>query len=442
MEYNGCMPPSLRVHLRKNLTLSLFDALFYSLMVGLSESYVPAFALFLGVGEADVGVLASLPLLLGALLQLVSPWILPHMKSHKRWVVGSTFIQALSLIPLVVLALRGQGSFTALMLACTLYWGAGYAAGPAWNYWMGFLIPRPLSSGYFSLRAIWAQSGVLVGLVAGGLLLQLSTDERSKAWLYAIVFGAAAFSRMVSSALLSRKSSEPAPHLATQRYDFFESLKIFLSSQDRRKFFGFLFLFYSGVYLSSAFVAPYLLAQNHFSYIEFMACLAVFLLAKVLVSRVTSPLINRFGVEKILLLGAFGVTPLPALWVISDSVGWALFLQTLSGAFWGSFEVCLTLIFFNHIPHKEKVVVLTLHNLFNALAITIGGLLGHLVLNHFGVTKWAYNFLFVLSTSMRLACLIPFYKLPLDVVAHTPGVLRNFIVGNFNSKKSSERKVS
>jgi hypothetical protein len=54
--------------IRRQLNLSFFDALLYCVMVGLGESYFAAFAVAGKISELDVGLLTTLPLLIGASL--------------------------------------------------------------------------------------------------------------------------------------------------------------------------------------------------------------------------------------------------------------------------------------------------------------------------------------------------------------------------------------
>ena len=120
----------------KSLRLSLFDAFIYALMVGAGETYLPAYVLSVGLSEVLAGVITSLPMVSGAFLQLLSPRFLQMMGNHKRFVVTSVFIQALSFVPLVYFTVFSKPDFWVLFLILTLYWAAGLAASPAWIFWM------------------------------------------------------------------------------------------------------------------------------------------------------------------------------------------------------------------------------------------------------------------------------------------------------------------
>ena len=60
--------------LRRDLRAIVGDGVAFSVMVGAGESYIPAFALAAGLGEITAGLVATLPMLVGAAFQLVTPW--------------------------------------------------------------------------------------------------------------------------------------------------------------------------------------------------------------------------------------------------------------------------------------------------------------------------------------------------------------------------------
>jgi hypothetical protein len=59
--------------IRSDLRASCIDGCMFSVMVGAGETYFPAFALALGVDKVTAGLVATVPMLFGAAIQLVSP---------------------------------------------------------------------------------------------------------------------------------------------------------------------------------------------------------------------------------------------------------------------------------------------------------------------------------------------------------------------------------
>ena len=92
---------------RRDLRLSLADAVGYGVMAGVAEVYLPAFGLALGMPPVAAGLLASLPLLAGGVLQMVAPRVIQRARSLRGWVSLCMGVQALAFVPLVIIALSG-----------------------------------------------------------------------------------------------------------------------------------------------------------------------------------------------------------------------------------------------------------------------------------------------------------------------------------------------
>src|SRR5687767_11428936 len=178
-----------QTRLRRDLALIRADGVFFSLMVGLGETYLAAFALALGNSDVAAGLLSALPMLAGGILQLIAPSAMHRASSYRSWVKMWAALQAASFLPLVVAAWLGAAP-VALLFACAfIYWGSGLATAPAWNAWMAQIVPARIRSRYFGSRQSAAQLGVLAGLVAGGLMLHHSgRDTRAFAILFAAAF--------------------------------------------------------------------------------------------------------------------------------------------------------------------------------------------------------------------------------------------------------------
>ncbi|MCH5377404.1 MAG: hypothetical protein JJ992_25875, partial [Planctomycetes bacterium] len=122
--------------LRRDLRAIVGDGAAFSVMVGIGETYVPAFVLALGLGGIAAGMVATVPVLLGAVLQLVSPWAVQRLGSRRQWVVVCARCQAVSLLLLAMLALFQVRWSWPIFLLATFYWAGGLATGPAWNTWV------------------------------------------------------------------------------------------------------------------------------------------------------------------------------------------------------------------------------------------------------------------------------------------------------------------
>lgn len=386
--------------LRRDLALVHTDAIAASVMVGLGETYIAAFALALGLGDIVAGYVASGPLLAGAVLQLVSPWAVRRMGSHRRWVVTCAVLQALSFVPLTIAALVGSLSAAGLLLIATFYWGTGMMTGAAWNTWVGTLIPRSLRSRFFARRSRVGQIAVLFGLLAGGAILHAGEQAGSHLLAFAVLFAVACVARLWSAWLLSRQS-EPDPLVAAapltpggvrpQRVP------------GNRRLIAYLLSLQLAVQVSAPYFTPYMLGESalHLSYASYMTLIAAAFISKILALPWLGHFAARHGARRLLRFAGLSVVPLPALWTISHDYGWLLAIQLFSGIAWGAHELATFLLFFDAIRPEERTRVLTFYNLANAFALVLGASLGALLLQRHAIDFSSYALLFWLSASAR-----------------------------------------
>jgi MFS family permease len=386
--------------LRRDLAYVHTDAVAASVMVGMGETYLAAFALALGLGDIVAGYVASGPLLAGAVLQLVSPWGVRRLGSHRRWVVLCAILQAASFVPLTIAALAGSLSAFGLLAIATLYWGTGMMAGTAWTTWVGTLIPRSLRSRFFARRSRAGQLGVLLSLLAAGGLLHVGEQHGSHLLAFAALFAAAGAARGWSAWLLAHQSEpDPLVEAAPATLHRVEIARV----PGNRRLIGYLLSLQIGVQIAAPYFTPYMLGASalHLSYAGYMALIGVSFVSKILALPWLGHLAARYGARRVLRFAGLSVVPLPALWTFSNDYSFLLGIQLVSGIAWGAHELATFLLFFDAIRAEERTRVLTWYNLASATAIVGGASLGALLLKGHGVDFAGYAALFWISASAR-----------------------------------------
>lgn len=378
------------------------DAVFFCTMVGLGETYVPAFALAVGLGEVVAGLVATVPLLAGALLQLVSPLGVRRVGSYRRWVVGCARLQALCFAPLALGALVGRFPVAALMLCCSAYWGFGMAAGPAWNAWVPRLVPLALRARFFARRSRTAQVALLVAIIGAGLALDRGRAHDSELRVFALLFAAACAARWVSAAFLDRQSEIPGQSQREQPLRW-PVVARGLRRGAAGRLLAYLLAMNFTVHLAGPFFTPYMLGPLAFSYAEFMALTAATFVSRILVLPGLGRWAERHGAGRLLAYGALGIVPLPALWLVSQDFAYLFALQLVAGVAWAAVELATLLAFFERIEEAERTAILSLFNLASSLALVAGAALAAQLFVVLGQSVDAYEALFVLSTLGRAA---------------------------------------
>ncbi len=398
--------------IRRDLRYSTRDAMLFSIMVGCGEAYFVAFALAVGMGETLAGLLGSVPLLAGALLQLAGPSAVRALGSHKRWVVLAAALQALSFVPMIIAAIVGHMPDWLIFVMVALYWAFNLGGGPAWNTWIGTVVPRPVRAKYFAGRTRRAQAALMFSLIGAGLILYygrkhfVQSDEGGSYLLvFAVLFAIACVARLGSTWCHTRVSEpEPMPKGQTR-----VPMRTFLRGPQAVSG-GRLILYMLGVTLavqvSGPFFTPYMLKELGFDYLVYAGLLCSSFMGRV----IAMPIIGRFaknhGPAKLLWVGGLGIIPMSAIWVISPNPWFILGIQTMSGMMWACYEMATMLLLLESIPARERTSVLTMQTALNACTIVIGASAGALIFRMMGESGNAYFTLFLVSTVLRLGTLI------------------------------------
>jgi hypothetical protein len=390
---------------RQDLLAGHLEAASYGGMVGFGETFLPAFALAAGVGEVAAGLVTAVPMLAGGLMQLVSPTGIRALGSNRKWVVSCAAVQGLSFLPLVLFALRGEVSTVAMFLIVSLYWAAGLATGPAWNTWMGTIVPRLIRARYFACRTRLSQAVVLTGFLAGGGALHWASQHGEALTIFAALFAAAGLFRLASATCMSCQSEPVSGRTSGKPFSIATIGRQFREGRGG-PLLMYLVVVQGAVQFSGPYFTPFMFQKLHLSYVQYALLIAVSYLARIVSLPLWGHLAHRVGANRLLWLGGIGIVPISAMWLASKDFFWLMFIQLVGGAAWAAYELAFQLLFFESIPKDERTGVLTLYNLVNTAAWVSGSLLGGLVLQALGAGHAAYLTLFGLSTVGRAFALL------------------------------------
>ena len=388
----------------KSLKLSLIDGLLYSIMVGAGESYLPAYALSLGYSDVAAGILTSLPLITGAFLQLFTPTLVQKSKKPKSWMVVSAALQAMVFLPLIYFETYQKPNFWVLILIFTLYWTSGFSINPYWTHWMNHLVPDEIKNQYFSLRSRIAQIGVLIGLVGGGLSLHYKVEIGPFSGFFTVLFLIAFVCRIISSVILSQKEYViDWDSTVTKEKVSFKEYYIFLTSgSTASKFILSLFPFYTCVYISSPFVAPFLISQVKLDYSEYMGALIALLMGKILGAWYIETIGKTMQPKHLFFWGVFLISPGPMFWGLSKNYLFILVLQFFSGFAWAFYEVGTQLLLFKNQNIKNRISFVSLYNFVMSFAVIVGTFIGASFIRNFSANYENFITLFLLGGFFRV----------------------------------------
>jgi len=400
-----------RSGLRRDLVIGTLDAIGYSVMVGCGEMYLGAFVLALGLGAVVTGLVASVPLLVGALVQLAAPLAVRRVGGRRRFVTLCAVIQAASLVPLAWWAVAGHARPWQLLAAASVYWSAGMASAPSWTSWTATLVPARVRTAYFAQRSRLAQAAVLVAFVAGGLVLRAEAARDVPLEGFAGLFLAAAAARLVSSLCLWG-CREPRRQWREREGVAGVSIRSRITAGLRdvatgpaARLVSFLCCFTFGLQFAGPYFTPYMLEALGFSYGQFLAVFGAGFLVKAVLLPTIGRLGSRLGPRRLLVLASLAVVPLSLLWLPSVDVRWLVVVQFIAGTCWAAYELAVTLLLFELAGDRDRGGVISVYTLGIAVATVAGAACGGLLLRTLGETREAYAAVFIGSCLVRAAAL-------------------------------------
>lgn len=413
-------------------------------MVGCGESYLPAFALAVGMSDTAAGLVGSVPLFVGGILQLVSPRGIRWIGGLRRWVVAGATLQALAFIPLIAAAWIGRLSLSMVLLIASLYWATGLATGPAWNTWVEEIVPTGIRVRFFSRRSRLQQVCTFAGLVAAGVTLHVTSHYDRALWGFTAIFVAATVLRLGSAWFLFQhpreqanfaENASPIEQLVddTGKPPIEAPAVVDASAQGRSpstpsgnplqdsafrskaawRLLGYLVLMQVFIQISVPFFTPYMLTHLQFTYGEFVWLTSIAFVSKVLSIAYWGRMAEDFGADRLLWVGGIGLIPLSSFWIFSSNLVYLSIVQIVAGIAWAAYELGFFLSFFDLLPRARRTKLLTIYNFANTSAICLGAIIGASIFNALGGNELAYHWLFGSSAIGRLLCLAVLVGIPL-----------------------------
>ncbi len=360
----------------KSLSYAIKDGVYYSIMAGVGEIYISPFAIFLKATNYQIGLLASIPQLLGAFVQLLSVGVLNKIKDRMAVILIGVVAQGLSWIPILILPLLFSNYAAPLLIVgVTAYFSFGNLATPAWNSLMGDLVPEKTRSTYFGHRNRVMSIFSLGALSLAGLILH-GTEKIGRPWIgFSLLFITALIARLISSYYLTKMSNPP---YEVDDKDDFTLLEFFADFRHSSfvRFVVYTGLMHLAVMLAGPFFSVYMLRDLHFSYLQFMSVSAAAVLVQYFTLHNWGKFGDKFGNRKVLVITGFTLPLVPVLWLFSANFYFILVIQMLAGFAWAGFSLSMGNFIFDAIPQPKRAKCVAIFNVLNAVGIFSGAAIG------------------------------------------------------------------
>ena len=402
---------------KTNLRNSIFDGMFANMFATLTGGvFLTGFALYLGMNEFMIGLLASMPFLV-TIFQLPASYLIEKKGGRKKIsFLGAFFARMLWILVLIVALLPiSQGPNKSLVILSLIFISYAFASMSyvSWLSWISDLVPDEIRGRFFGTRNMLCGAVGMVVLVAFGKLMDLLNGHSLGALPlgFLITFMAAVFLGMFSLYFL-KKISEPLPRPIRANNSFGRNIMLPFEDPNFRKFLIFAFSWSFSVYFASPFFTLYFLRELKFSY-SFVATLGMLsAFADMAGMQLWGKISDKVKNKAVIQFAGWVAVFLPLAWVTvrPDSIVMPTVLHFVGGGFWAGINLCMNNLLLRIAPEGNRTLSLTIYNIMGGLGAAAGPILAGFVLNSISHMNFQWfsqdlmplHIIFMTSTLLRL----------------------------------------
>lgn len=371
--------------IEKTKSLSISEGAVYSVSEGFGMRYITPFALKLGATNAHIGLLTSLPSLLGNFSQLFTPKLMEKV-SRKKIVVKSALLQAIMWLFVIVVGalyfifnLNSTITPTMLVVIYTILILFGSFLAPAWNSWMKDIVTEN-SGKYFGNRNRIVGFVALISMLTASFILDYF--KQTKIFIgFVILFSIAFIARLISAILLSKKYEPKLTYDKGYYFSFWQFIR-YIPKSNFGKFTMLVTLMQLVTAIASPFFAVYMLKNLGFSYLQWIIVTIASSLASLLIMPLWGKFADHYGNIKLTKITSFLVAFVPLLWVVSIFISkefllsYLVLIEAFSGIVWAGFNLSSSNFIYDAVTRQRMALCVAYFNLLSGIGIFIGATLG------------------------------------------------------------------
>lgn len=406
----------LRHKARRN---SIKEGSFSSIKTALGDNYIVPFAVAINSSNFLIGMISSISGLVGPISQWFSSRLIEKYK-RKKIITTATLYESLAWIPLILISfLFYKGILTSFLpllflIFFSLYIIIANITNPAWFSWTGDLVDEDYRGKWFSKRNFILGIVSIIFTIMAAFFLDLLKKQGYILFGFMVLFFLALVARLISRQYF-KKTYEPKLILKkADHFSFFEFIK-----KAPKNNFGRYVLFKTmmvfTVFIASPFFTVYMLRNLNFSYVTFMLIVLSQTFFGILTVKQWGKFADKYGNYEVMKLTVVLISIFPALWLISSSPIFLIFVPSLIGGVgWAGFNLAAGNFIYDSVSPKKRGLVLSYHNLLHGIGIFLGAGLGAILVKTLTITFMdKLLFIFLVSSFARLSIgliMLPYIK--------------------------------
>lgn len=385
---------SEKSHQRKFTIYFWSDAFFHAIAVGCLESFAILYAVKRGLGDFEIALIGTLPLLVGSFASLIIPAFV-RQQNLRKYLLASNILQTLGM-GIFLASTYFEQPFYIMITALCLAWTGGLIASPLWTDWVNLWLPKK------NLGRILATRTSFVALVSIVVYLSLTwfINHLEDLEIFRAIFGFGICARLASGMSMFKQARLPLPeHAKLQTSELpWRSLKDSLQDVSLVRLLAIILGFKLIANIAGPFLAPYVTKELHFSSFELAILMAMPTLGRFLFLTSWSEIIQTYRPRVAIIIAIFGISVSSIFWFFARSWIGLGTIEAICGVLWTGLDLCVILYFQDIV--KGRARALTGLYIFGSQAVTlVGAGLGHLILPYAS----SLHALFEASAVLRMA---------------------------------------
>lgn len=368
---------------RRGMLLFLLNGLCVSISDAFIAPYQSVFLLALGATGQQIGWLASVSGLAGALVFLPGARLTTRFSSYRSLVVATSLAARAAMVLVIVLPwlMRGPAIIGAVIVLVAVRDALAQLGVPAWTALSAAIVPEEVRGRYFSSRTFVMTLATLAVVPLAGRLIALIGAPGG----YQLSFALGLAAGLVAILLYSR-----IPVTAGPRDGRASGLPLGKLLADVRRHGAFLrFLLISMLLnISVQIVGPFFsmyVVRDLGADVGFVGIMTTVQTASTLIgTRFFGPLVDRRGLRWAMTRTSPFIALLPLLWLFPREP-WQVLPINLIGSFaWAGYNLAVFNMLLATTPDDERPLYSALYNTGAALTTVVGPLAGGFIFDHWG----------------------------------------------------------
>lgn len=360
---------------------SVKEGIFASVKNTIADYYMSPFAIAINASNSVVSLLTSAIGIMGPLSQMAGSKLMEKY-SRKRIMLKTTFIEALSWIPLIIVAILFYFQIITNMLPLivlttfSIYTLIMNLHHPAWFSWMGDIVDERKRGKYFSKRNLIIGFVSVVTAIVAAFFLENFKKNSMEMQGFIILFFIAMVTRFASSRLLR---TQYEPELKFKKQKPFPFFNFFLNLNKNN--FGRFTIYRSLLGLTSAISSPllavYLLRNLEFTYTKYMIIILGGTLVSLFALEIWGKFADKYGNYRAIVFSSILIPLIPILWILHVNTIYLIFIPSaISGIAWAGLHLgARNFIYDNATPQKRGKLVSYLNTVWG-MGVAIGAGIG------------------------------------------------------------------